>query len=283
MNGDRETRDLEDRLSRTLHQLAPRPDPHMAERLLSRTAATPQRRGWSFFATGFGGVAVVVLAIFAGLALGQLPRNVGNIPHATESPARVSSEPSPIISPIPDEPTPSASPSAGELGDGQSCTNEMLGYTVRYPPAWYTNAKVEQEFGDPVPACKYFSSQPMDIAPNAGLPPTVAISFERWMEVPPASEGWEVVNREETTVAGLPAVVTEREQTSDAGAPFSAAGDRSYGYEVELPDGTILTAATSTTADGDYSEHKDVLDQMIATLELTGGGAAREPEGPLGP
>ena len=78
-------------------------------------------------------------------------------------------------------------------------------------------------------------------------------------------------------MAGVPAVVTELEQTSDAGAPFSAAGDRSYGYEVELPDGSVLTVSTGTRADGDYAEHKDVLDQMMATVELTGDGRAENP------
>jgi hypothetical protein len=123
----------------------------------------------------------------------------------------------------------------------------------------------------------------MEIRPNAGLPPTVAISFERWTEVPPASEGWEVIARTETTVAGLSAVVIEMEQTSDAGAPFSSPGDRTYGYEIELPDGSVLSAGTGSSATGDYEDHKAVLDQMVETIELTGGGTPREPEGPLGP
>lgn len=286
MTDDRDLRDLERRLSHALHQTAPRPDPYLAERLLSRTAAMPQRRGWSPFATGAGALAVaamVVLAVLTGLALGQLPRNVGSGPDASESPSTVASDAPGTISPTPAVPPPSPSSSAAGLPDGQRCTNEMLGYAVSYPADWYANAEIEQEFGDPIPACTYFSSQPMDIAPNAGLPPTVAISFERWTEVPPTGEGWEVVSREETSVAGLPAVVIELEQTSDAGAPFSAAGDRTYGYEVELPDGTVLTASTGTTADGDYAEHKDVLDQMLATVELTGDGRARESSGPAGP
>jgi hypothetical protein len=115
------------------------------------------------------------------------------------------------------------------------------------------------------------------------VPDTVAISLERWTEVPPASEGWEVIARTETTVAGLPAVVTEMEQTSDAGAPFSSRGDRTYGYEIELPDGSVLTAGAGSTSTGDYEDHKAVLDQMVETIELTGGGTPREPEGPLGP
>jgi hypothetical protein len=280
MNGDRSLPDLERRLSHALHQAAPRPDAHLAERLLSHTAAAPQRRGWSPFTTGAGALAVaavVVLAVLTGLALGQVPGNVGIGPDATESPSAFASETPATIPPTPSETPSSPSPSAARLPVGQRCTNEVLGYEVSYPADWYANAEIEQEFGDPIPACTYFSSQPMGIAPNAGLPPVVAISFELWTGVPPASEGWEVVSREETSVAELPAVVTELEQTSDAGAPFSAAGDRTYGYEVELPDGSVLTASTGTTANGDYAEHRDVLDQMMATVELTGDGRAENP------
>jgi len=280
MSGDRDLRDLERRLSHALRVAAPPPDAHLAERLLSRTAATPQRRGWSPFMTSAGALAVaavVVLAILTGLALGQLPRNVGSGPDATQSAYTVASEAPATIAPTPSQTPPSPSPTASAMTDGQRCTNEVLGYAVSYPADWYANAEIEQEFGDPIPACTYFSSQPMDIAPNAGLPPVVAISFERWTEAPPAGEGWEVVSREETSVAELPAVVTELEQISDAGAPFSAAGDRTYGYEVELPDGSVLTASTGTTANGDYAEHRDVLDQMMATVELTGDGRAENP------
>ncbi|MGI8658607.1 MAG: hypothetical protein ACR2K4_07560, partial [Candidatus Limnocylindria bacterium] len=179
--------------------------------------------------------------------------------------------------------TPSPSASASQPSGGQRCTNDRFGFAVGYPADWYTNAEIDQEFAEPTPACTYFGEQPMEIGPNAGVPPTVAITFGRLTEVPPSSEGWEVIFRDQTEVAGMPAFVIEAEQTSDAGAPFSARGDRSYGYRVELPDGSVIVAGTSSTADGDYAEHRDVLDAMMATLELTGGGEAKEPQGPLGP
>ncbi len=180
-------------------------------------------------------------------------------------------------SPTPDEVTPSPSASASQPSGGQRCTNDRFGFTVAYPADWYTNAEIDQEFAEPTPACTYFGEQPMEIAPNAGVPPTVVVTFGRWTEVPPSGENWEA------EVAGMPAFVIEEEQMSDAGAPFSARGDRSYAYRVELPDGTVIVAGTSSTADGDYAEHRDVLDAMMATLELTGGGEAEEPQGPLGP
>ncbi len=186
-------------------------------------------------------------------------------------------------SPTPDEVTPSPSASASQPSGGQRCTNDRFGFTVAYPADWYTNAEIDQEFAEPTPACTYFGEQPMEIGPNAGVPPTVVITFARWTEVPPSGESWDVIFRDETEVARMPALVIEEEQMSDAGAPFSARGDRSYAYRVELPDGTVIVAGTRSTADGDYTEHRDVLDAMMATLELTGGGEPREPQGPLGP
>ncbi|MDQ4035806.1 MAG: hypothetical protein M3153_07730 [Chloroflexota bacterium] len=293
MKADRDLRDLELRLSRALEAAAPPSDSRLAERLLSRTAEVSQRRRsslFSFVRPVLAIAAVVTLAVAAGFGLSRLPGNFGSGPALTDSPtAAVSPSETPSISasappsPAPQASLPAPNPSGGALADRQRCTNEALGFAVSYPANWFTNDEVEQEFGDPIPACKYFSSQAMDIAPNAGLPPTVAISFERWADVPPTGEGWKVIGRTETTVAGLLAVVTEREQTSDAGAPFSARGDRSYAYEVELPDGSVLTAGTGLSSDGDYDGHKAVLDQMMETLELTGGGTPREPEGPLGP
>jgi hypothetical protein len=286
MNDDRELHDLERRLSRALEAAAPRPDPRLAERLLSRTAGVSQRSRstlFSFLPRALATVVVAAVAVAAGFALSGLPRNIGG-PDATGGPTTVVSPSETPSAAAPEASTPAPSPSTGSLPDGQRCTNEALGFAVSYPAGWFTNDEVQQEFGDPTPACKYFSSQPMEIRPNAGLPFTVAISFERWTEVPPASEGWEVVARTETTVAGLPAVMTEMEQTSDAGAPFSARGDRTYGYEIELPDGSVLSAGTgSTSTTGDYDAHKAVLDQMVETVELTGGGTPREPDGPLGP
>lgn len=293
MNDDRDLRDLELRLSRALEAAAPPPDPRLAERLLSRTAEASQRRRSSLFSVVrpvLAIAAVVTLAVAAGFGLSQLPGNFGSGPALTQSPTTSvspsetpSTSASAARSPTPQASMPAASPSGGALADGQRCTNEELGFAVSYPATWFTNDEIEQEFGEPIPACKYFSSHAMDIPPNAGLPPTVAISFERWAQVPPSSEGWDVIDRTETTVAGLLAVVTEREQTSDAGAPFSAPGDRSYAYEVELPDGSVLTAGTGSASHGDYDGHKAVLDQMMERLELTGGGTPREPEGPLGP
>ncbi len=283
---DHDLRILESRLADALQEAAPQLDPGAAERLLARTAATAQRRGpWQAMTfTGMLAVAaVVVLAVVTGFVLGNLGRAPIGGPDGNPTPSATSSAPTTTSSPSPTAEAPTERPSATAGPDAVRCTNELRGYSVAYPEGWHTNAEVQPEFSDPIPACTYFSGQPMEIVPNAGLPPTVAISIERWTDTPTSSAGWEDIFRRETTVAGLPAVVFEEEQTSDAGAPFSAPGDRGYAYQVELPDGTVLVAGTSSRADGDYADHREVLDRMMATLELTGGGEAKEVERPLGP
>jgi hypothetical protein len=49
---------------------------------------------------------------------------------------------------------------------------------------------------------------------------------------------------------------------------FIEAGQRDYWYEVQLPDGSVLLARTSSGGDDDYEAHKVVLDRMMQSLTL---------------
>jgi hypothetical protein len=267
--------EFEARLRRSLERAAPQADPRLAERLLSRTAAESQRRGWSFFA-GLGPAlataAVIIVAVIAGLALSGLPRNVGTDPTPSATPSVVptpsaspSATPAPTPTPTPTEgATSAATPSASP--DALRCTNEQMGFEVAYPADWHTNDEVEQEFADPVPACTYFGEVPMDIAPNAGLPSTVAIMFDVATQPSPDPAPAELISREETTVADRPATLSEWRFTEDG--VFYEAGDRVAIYQVELADGSTLVASTNQQADGDYEEHRRVLEGMMESLAL---------------
>lgn len=266
---DKSGRDLEQELRRSLHAAAPHPAPDMADRLLARTAAIEQRRGWGglAFVPALGAAAVVVVAVVAGIAFGDLlPRT--DPPGVGPSSVAVSPTPSPSVAPTPTpSQAPSAAPSAAVFPGGGVCENESLGYTVGYPAGWYANEAIEPQDGlDGVEACQYFAEEPMEIRPNAGLPPTVAIVFSRGDEELPSSGI--TISSEETTIAGRPATVTESEGTGDG--PFFAEGDFSYGYQITLPDGRFLVASTYYANDGDYETHKLTLDQMMETLELIG-------------
>ena len=41
-----------------------------------------------------------------------------------------------------------------------------------------------------------------------------------------------------------------------------------YEYYISLEDGRYLWISTDSSRDGDYADHKAVMDQMVATLEI---------------
>jgi hypothetical protein len=267
MTNQVESGDLERRLADALHAAAPVAPAGLADRLLDRTAATDQRRGWFAprnLASSLAMAAVVILAVVAGLQVGGLLPSVGDPPIGTEAPS-ASTSASAVPSTAPTTmPSPTSEPSA----ESPKCENATLGYAVSTPPGWFGNEAVTPDDTalDPIPACQYFGEQPFEVSPNTGLPPTVAISFSRQADAPPPSDGAIVLSTEEVTVAGRAATVRETEETVDG--PFSRAGDRAYEYLVSLPNGDVLWVLTSTDADGDYEEHKPVLDLMMESLEL---------------
>ena len=261
--------ELDRRIAATLRAAAPEPDPALADRILRLTAVAPQRRPWFRlgFAPPLAGAAVVILAVAAGLALGRLLGPEG--PQVGPPASSVDPSPSgaPPASVVPSAvPTPTDSPSsAGTL----RCDNPELGYSVEYPAEWYANEAVEagEPPSDPIAACQYFSEVPVELTPNAGVPLSVAIQFDREPEATPP--GGDVISSRDVTVAGRPAMVREVAAVGDG--PFLAEGDRIYEYLVELEEGDVLFASTDSTRFGDYESHRDVLDAMMETLELLGG------------
>lgn len=277
MNGEDNLRDLEERLRRSLHATAPRPAPDLADRLLSRTAAVGQRRGWGrlAFAPALAAAAVVMIAVVVGLQLGNLlPRggNIGSEPSATGISPFSSGTASPEIASSPTPPSPSASE---VLPNGNQCTNEEFGFTVSYPDDWWANEELvpEDPALTPIPACSRFAEQPVELRPNAGVSDEVAIIVGLAEEPlgdyqPP----YEIVESREATVDGRRATVEEGVWTEDM--VFVAAGDRSYGYSIDLPSGQRLSFSTSSTATlGAYEDHKQILDRMMETLEFAGAGS----------
>jgi hypothetical protein len=170
---------------------------------------------------------------------------------------------------LPDEPTTSttAGPTTSTTAPGgeatpQACTNDEDGYTVEYPSGWSTNA------GEVVPPCRFFHPEPFGV-PEAteviGLAVTVSVEpvpFERVSGSDDLTE--EELSREETTVAGRPAVRVETVSTGDGLLPE---GIRSYRYAVDL-DGRTLVAVTRDVEGLDYAGNQDVVDAMMASLEL---------------
>ena len=266
-------RDLERRLSASLHALAPHAGgPDLADRMLRRTAALQQRRGFfgMSLSAALAAAAVVVLAVAMGLGIGYLlPRSafVGG-PSESPMPSAVPA-PTPTASPSATvEPTtaPSAEPASKE------CTNDEIGYTVQYPSDWWANERVVPDAAGltPIAGCVAFAEAPIELVPNSELPPDVAISAG--LTEPPAgnpTQPVELLDGRELEVAGRPATMSEMQWTEDA--IFFRSGDRVYEYRIHLPSGEILQFTTRTNDVIDhaaYEGYKAVLDAMMQTLEL---------------
>lgn len=266
-------RALERRLSASLHASAPHAGPDLADRLLRRTAVLQQHRGLFglSLSAAAAAAAVVVLAAAMGLGIGYLLPRSTFVGGPSESPTNAPSG-APTASPSATvEPTtaPSVEPASNE------CTNDEIGYTVRYPSDWWANAAVVPDAPEltPIDGCVVFADEPVELVPNSELPPGVVISAG--VTEPPAgipTQSVELLGGRELEVAGRPATVSEIEWTEDVA--FFSAGDRVYEYRIQLASGQILLFSTRTNEvidAGAYENNKAVLDAMMETLELAGG------------
>jgi hypothetical protein len=269
MTDQSDLRELERRLASALHAAAPRPAPDLAERLLRRTAAARQRRGplGLAFAPAVAAASVVALAVAVGLGVGSLLVRGPSPGDPSETP--VSSAPSPSET----APAATPSPEAAFPGGDASCRNESIGFVATYPADWWANERVDS--GDPaltpIEACLYFAEAPVELVQNAGLPRGIAIIAG--LEEEPAGnpeQPIDVVSSRDVEVDGIPATAEEIEWTEDT--VFQRAGDRSYGYRIPLPDGRVLLFGTTNQPPSElYRLRKDILDEMMERLVLTGG------------
>jgi hypothetical protein len=152
-----------------------------------------------------------------------------------------------------------------EPADTAPCTNEEAGYTVEYPADWHTNED------DVVAACTFFDPDPIEV-PEAteffGAAVTISrepVAAEAVVEGPDPTR--EVLEREETEVAGQRAFRIESESTGDG---LLDAGVRTYQIVVVV-DGESLILSTYDLEEHDYERNREVVDEMAATLQLTGG------------
>lgn len=154
---------------------------------------------------------------------------------------------------------------APEVELGQSCTDQGARYSVEYPAGWSTNS------GEVSPPCSYFHPEPFEV-PEAtevfDLAITLrveSVAYETVSE--PDVFGERELSRTGTTIDGRRAVRVETESTGELLLPE---GVRSYRYAVDL-DGETFVAATFGVEALDFETNKDVLDQMMDSLDLTTG------------
>ena len=149
----------------------------------------------------------------------------------------------------------------------QSCTNQQYGFQVDYPAGWVVNQ------ADGLPPCSAFDPEDASMPTAAEIPRDIAIVIRRddvaFETVTDFDSDFTVraVSREETTVAGRPAVVAEIEHTGDG---MYQEGDRHYGYYVDL-DGRTLIGITHGIDAADppaYQERQRILDAMMNSLQF---------------
>lgn len=169
------------------------------------------------------------------------------------------------------DPAPPADPGAGPVvvpeGDAQRCENEELGIAVTFPADWHTNP------GDVYPACLLFDPSPLDRDDEGVLSVETAVTlsledadYTDLIEPDPYFE--DVLAQETVTVAGgRSAIRAEARARATSTIPD---GTLSYRYYVDLGETQTLVAETFDAGDLDFEAKKRVLDELMASLEVTG-------------
>ncbi len=185
---------------------------------------------------------------------------------------------------------PSGGPSATETpGTGaaavpegwKTCSNAVYGYTIAYPGTWFTTDTLTRSNGTtfvkPSYACTLFDPKPFSISAVAEPPVTAMAVFEQQQGVgktvsqltDPRYQS--VVSQRSVTVAGMPAVRLEVDQS---GQGYYPAGTLQYLYVVGYAPGRTLEIFTmyvprtrySAARGTDYDTNKGIIDQAAATL-----------------
>lgn len=168
-------------------------------------------------------------------------------------------------------PSPSPTPTAGPDGTAtgtpggvaaQTCRTEVDGYAVDYPGDWHVNDPDEDA------PCRWFHPEPFDL-PEAQDEVGIAIhlsfapdGFENLRER--TDDGpEEILDEQERTVAGGPALRLETRITEEALLPE---GTRTTQWMVDFGARTMVATTTEAARAGEYGENVEVLDGMMRSL-----------------
>jgi len=146
-----------------------------------------------------------------------------------------------------------------------SCTNERAGYEISYPDDWHT-ATLDGEF-----ECSFFDPEPFEIIPESEFPLTALQAFPAGEEgrtfddvvaeyADPMFE--RELGRDETKVAGFPAVRLETEAT---GQGLYDEGTRTIAYVVDRDVAPFVVRAQAFPG---AELHEDVLEQAVKTIRF---------------
>ena len=145
-----------------------------------------------------------------------------------------------------------------------SCENAADGYRIAYPDRWYAND------GEITAPCRVFDVQPPQVEPNTVLPLTSSVlllveerdldaTHERILDDPAT----DVEQVEETEIAGRSALRVDGTATGEAYLREDTEVHRTY----VAFEGRTLTAQAAELGDPELSIRRDVIHDMLATLE----------------
>ena len=293
-NADSGTRKVRDYMSDRMNSQLP---PDFVGDVMREVHHTPQRRGWAGWpmVAGLATMAGAVVLVAVGLSfMGDRDgTGLGGTPTPTVSPspsveATASPPPPQQTAPAIESPAQSVEPETWNMepeeafGSAGTCENlaglptqeygENVAWRIWYPSEWYTT---ESYLGE----CFWFGAEPWTQTLEPPLPDEVAIVIHILnQEVTPGQTeyaGGAVISEEQYIVDGAPAIRYELE-----GSGGRVLRERSIvwviGVQGELPTGegivspNYMTITTSSDEAGRLAQQAEVLDRMVATLEILG-------------
>ncbi|WGV24033.1 S-layer homology domain-containing protein [Halotia branconii] len=154
-------------------------------------------------------------------------------------------------------------PNNNSIRLGQTCTNEQIGYTISYPTNWQANS------GQVVNQCQVFDSKSIKLPKNSeDFDETVYIRLENisfnQLVNNTDSRTSQTLSRRQINVDDRQAVAIESEAT---GFGLLPKGRRFYRYLIDM-NGKTLIAVTYDVPNQNYQRNKQVLDQMVTSINL---------------
>lgn len=156
--------------------------------------------------------------------------------------------------------------SPGPAQDWATCESAEAGYNVDYPAGWETNS------GDVLPPCSLFDPESAETEAGTEISTDIAVAIT----VQPVSLeeirsgdslGQTTLQEREETLNGRAAVRSEQESTGEGLYP---PGLVSTQWLVSA-NGETISASTYDSGEMPYGEKQDILDEMIASLEVLEG------------
>jgi hypothetical protein len=163
------------------------------------------------------------------------------------------------------------------------CTNDVEGYSIGHPGAWFTTDILIGE-RDPAYACRWFSREPFDLVDDRGRPQGNVVTegdgyplevgiggaFDQELQIRTDPERADVSVQRELTIEGRRAVLLEYVTLIDLIQDLG----RHYEYLIELDEERTLIVHTTDVRgisgpDGRlYDEHTRIVDQAVETLRF---------------